>query len=160
MIKNGVKMKKLIVVLLLVLLSGCATNQGITELAQAEVTDKTKVLILKDDATRESVLPVLEKWFVDNGYSSTVIDSLREADPDNYVISYRAWWSWDVATYMRRVEMAVNKEGETLGNLNFDALQYGGFGKFGDAEERLRILLDALFGKITREEANKLLGEA
>ena len=83
---------------------------------------------MKDGPTKGSVLPVLTKWFSDNGYSSTVITTIQDAQPDNYVLSYRAWWSWDIATYMRRVEMQVNKKGETLGNLDFDALQYGGFG--------------------------------
>ena len=56
--------------------------------------------------------------------------------------------------------MSLKAKGETLGDLNFDALQYGGFGKFGNAEQRLIILLDALFGKITYEKANALLGDA
>lgn len=56
--------------------------------------------------------------------------------------------------------MKVNANGETLGKLNFDALQYGGFGKFGNVEQRIIILFDCLFGKITLEEANKLLGGA
>ncbi len=106
-------------------------------------------------------MPVLEKWFDDNGYSSTVISSLSDANPDDYILLYKAWWGgWDLATYMRKVEMSLKMKGETLGEINFDALQYGGFGKFGDAEQRLIILLDALFGKITPEEANRLLGEA
>ena len=120
----------------------------------------TGVVILQDKSTRESVLPVLEKWFYDNGYHSTVVSSLSEVGPDDYILSYRAWWSWDLATYMRKVEMNVKNKGQTLGNINFDALQYGGFGKFGDAEQRLNILLDAMFGKITVEEANKRLGDA
>ena len=153
-------MKKIIIIAVFVfVVSGCATNKGVTDLQQFEIINKSQVIILKDGPTRESVLPVLTKWFSDNGYSATVIESLHEASPDDYVFSYRAWWSWDMATYMRRVEMQVNKKGETLGALNFDALQYGGFGKFGSAEKRLIILLDVLFGKITRDEANKLLGE-
>jgi hypothetical protein len=31
-------------------------------------------------------------------------------------------------------------------------------GKFGSAEERLRILLDVLFGKISREQGDLMLG--
>jgi hypothetical protein len=141
-------------------LTGCATDKGLTTLKPVEAIDKSQIVILNDGPTRESVLPVLTKWFTDNGYSSTVIHSLQQANPDNYVLSYRAWWSWDMATYMRKVEMSVNKQGESLGKLEFDALQYGGFGKFGNAEQRLIIMLDALFGKISLEEANKRLGDA
>jgi len=141
------------------MVTGCVSNKGITDLSKAEIKNETPVVILKDEDTRESVLPVIEKWFKDNGYSPTVILSLQEAKPEDYIFSYKAWWGWDLATYMKKVDMRIKAKGETLGRLNFDALQYGGFGKFGSAEQRLRILLDALFGKISIEKANKLLGE-
>ncbi|NRA53448.1 MAG: hypothetical protein HRU23_04835 [Gammaproteobacteria bacterium] len=151
-------MKLIIIPILLAVLTGCASNKGITQLQQINVSDNSKVIILKDEPTRASVLPVLEKWFSDNGYSSQVVSSLEDVKPNDYILSYRAWWGWDLATYMKNVHMNVKAKGETLGQLNFDALQYGGFGKFGDAEQRLAILLDALFGKITIEQANKSLG--
>lgn len=153
-------MKKIIILFTLAIITtGCASNKGITDIQQVKEPETKAVVILKDTSTRESVLPVLEQWFYDNGYSSTVISSLDEVNPDDYLILYKAWWGWDLATYMRRVEMSVKNNQQTLGNIKFDALQYGGFGKFGSAEQRLKILLDALFGKITPEEANKLLGD-
>lgn len=154
-------MKKIMALALLVAMTaGCVSNKGITDVSQVKEPQITEVIILKDTATRESVLPVLEQWFYNNGYSSTVVSSLSEVGPEDYILSYRAWWSWDLATYMRKVEMSVKNKGETLGSIDFDALQYGGYGKFGNAEQRLNILLDALFEKITIEEANRLLGEA
>lgn len=153
-------MKKYTLLILLLMVTGCVSNKGVTTLDPVNLEKSTQIFILKDAATRESVLPVLEKWFQNNGYSATVIESLKEAQPDNYVLSYSARWGWDMATYMRAVEMRVNSNGESLGHLDFDALQYGGFGKFGSAETRLNILLDALFGKITLEQANQLLGDA
>ncbi len=139
-------------------MSGCATNKGVVYIEQFN-RDPQTIIILKDPPTRESVLPVLVKWFSDNGFSATVVESLSEINPDDFIFSYRAWWGWDLALYMRRVEMYVKSKGQTLGAINFDALQYGTWGKFGEGEKRLVILLDALFGKITREEADKLLGE-
>lgn len=152
-------MNKFLPIIALLLLSGCVTNKGLIKLQQASIESK-KIIILKDHPTRESVLPVLENWFYENGYSAKVVQSLGEVNPEDYVFSYRAKWSWDMATYMRDVEMKLKVKGETLGDLKFDSLQYGGFGKFGDAETRLKIMLDVLFGKITREEADKQLGKA
>jgi hypothetical protein len=143
---------------IVLVITGCATNKGVTYIEQFNRGSKA-IIILKDPPTRESVLPVLVKWFSDNGFSATVVESLSEVNPGDLIFSYRAWWGWDLALYMRRVEMHIKSKGETLGSINFDALQYGTWGKFGDGEQRLRILLDALFGKITREEADKLLGE-
>ena len=154
-------MKKFLIILLTVAMTGCVavSNKGVTQLQQFKEDSKT-VAILEDEPTRNGVLGVITKWFSDNGFNSSVIQSASEVKPDDYVFSYRAHFGWDLAIYMRTAALKVKSKGKTLGALNFDALQYGGFGKFGDTEKRLRILLDVLFGKITREEADKLLGEA
>lgn len=147
-----------LLIILALVMTGCATDKGVTNLQQFNQNPET-ILILKDPPTRESVLPILTQWFSENGYSPTVVESLSEVNPDDFIFSYRAWWSWDLAIYMSKVELHVKSKGETLGAIYFDALQYGTWGKFGDGEQRLRILLDALFGKITREEADKILGD-
>ena len=148
----------IIFVIVTLILTGCGSNKGLVQLEQVEM-DSKEILILKDVPTRETVLPVLTEWFYENGFSAEVIHSLDDVNPEDYVFTYRAWWGWDLATYMSKVRMKVESNGETLGHLYFDALQYGGFGKFGDAEYRLKVLLDALFGKITREEADALLDD-
>jgi len=151
-------MKKLLILLFVLSMAGCASDKGLLELKQLNSVPQ-KVVILEDKRTKHGVLDTLVKWFSENKYSATVVGSLSEVKPEDYVLSYRAWWGWDLATYMRRANMEVKLKEETLGKLKFDALQYGGFGKFGDTEGRLKILLDVLFGKITREEADKRLGE-
>lgn len=154
-------MKKILLVLPLIAsvwLGGCATNKGVVDLNQ--VNDPiTKITIIRDSETRESVLPVLEKWFTDNSIKFSVVNSINETKKEDKVLTYRAWWSWDMALYMRKADLKVLSEGEPVGIVRFDALQYGGFGKFGDAETRLTTLMDVLFSKITREEANIRLGK-
>ena len=152
-------MKTFLTIVCVLGIGACSSNQGLVEYKKFDRETKA-ILILKDEATREGVLPIIVAWFKENNFNATVINALNEINPDDYIFTYRAWWGWDLKTYMRKVEMAVKSKGETLGRLQFDALQYGGFGKFGDTEKRLRILLDVLFGKITVEEANKLLGDA
>lgn len=148
--------------MLMFIVTGCASNKGVTSLKQVEPInfDSNKLVILKDEPTRRIVLDVLTEWFYDNNINTTVIESRDDAKINNYVLSYRAWWGWDMATYMRKAEIKLKLNENTLGSLTFDALQYGGFGKFGDTRERLRILLDVLFGKIDRDQANVLLGQA
>ena len=151
-------MKKILILLFVLSLVGCASDKGLLELQQMDSVPE-KVVILKDAPTRAVVLPILVEWFSENNYNATVVESLDEVKPEDYVLSYRAWWGWDLANYMRRANMKVKLNGKTLGKLRFDALQYGGFGKFGDTENRLKILLEVLFGKISREVADKRLGE-
>lgn len=151
-------MKRIIILIFVSSIAGCGTDKGLLELKQLDSVPE-KVVILKDPPTKVAVLPVMIEWFSENNASATVVDSMNETKPEDYVLSYRAWWGWDLSTYMRRAEMKVESNKQTLGKLKFDALQYGGFGKFGDTEGRLKILLDVLFGKITRVEADKRLGE-
>ena len=152
-------MKFYLIILFALVATGSASNKGVVKLEQFNV-DSKEIVIMKDEPTREGVLPILVQWLHDNGFSAKVAQSYSEVDPSKYIFSYRAWWGWDIAIYMRRVEMRVRLKDETLGAIDFDSLKYGGFGKFGNSEARLRILLDVLFGKITREEADKRLGEA
>jgi hypothetical protein len=151
-------MKKALVLLCILGISACASDKGLLELKQMDSVPE-KVVILKDQPTRELVLPILVEWFAENNHDATVVESINEIKPNDYVLSYRAWWGWDLSTYMRKANMKVKLDNETLAKLRFSALEYGGFGKFGDTEKRLKILLDVLFGKITREEADKRLGE-
>ncbi|MBF0265896.1 MAG: hypothetical protein HQL46_11555 [Gammaproteobacteria bacterium] len=153
------KINLFLILTYMVLITGCATNKGVVGLNQVSDIPQS-IIILKDIPTRESVIPVFKEWFKDNGYNSRIVETLDETNPDDYVFSYRANWGWDLALYMRNVEMKLRRKGVTLGSVNFDALQYGGFGKFGSGKERLKILLDVLFGKISREQANNLLGKS
>jgi hypothetical protein len=160
---------KLITVLIIALfISGCASNKGLVSLDQIKEHElnlspienrQTKIVIIRDEPTRQSVLPVLTSWFSENNFIISVVNSVDEATDKDNLFTYRAWWGWDMALYMRRVEMRLESAGNVLGSLKFDAVQYGAFGKFGNGEQRLRILLDALFGKITEDQANQMLGD-
>ena len=161
-------MKIVTTLIIAFLMSGCATNKGLVSFDQIKENElklhqvennPIEIVILKDEPTRESVLHVLTLWFSENNYKYSVVNTASKAKDEDSIFRYRAWWSWDMALYMRRAEMSLVSNGRVLGSLKFDALQYGGFGKFGNGERRLRILLDALFGKITEEQANKMLGD-
>ena len=144
-------------VVVTLVLGGCASNRGITEIRQVDAGIK-RVMIVRDAPTRETVLPVLEQWFSDNGFEYRVAESPSEADASEATFTYRAWWGWDLAMYMKEVHLTVSKAESMIGLVKFDALQYGGFGKFGNGEDRLGTIMDVLFGKITEEEANSRLG--
>lgn len=149
---------KAIATALIILISACTSNKGVTELTQLQTPVK-KVTIVRDADTRASVLPVLEQWFYDNSIKYDVVNSHQETEKNSNILTYKAWWSWDIATYMRKADLQLSNEGIPLSIVKFDALQYGGFGKFGNAEERLKILMDVMFAKISEEEANKKLGQ-
>jgi len=146
----------IILVLPLFFTSACASNKGIVEL-QRVTTDVGHISLIRDEPTRAEVLEVIAAWLAENGYDYSVLEPGQK--PSGTALNYRAWWGWDVGIYMKRVNMQVARNGTSLGKIKFDALQYGGFGKFGSSVERLRTLLDALFAKIDRDTANELLGD-
>ncbi|NKF52653.1 hypothetical protein G3R49_19020 [Shewanella sp. WXL01] len=154
--RNAIKSK--LIVLFTVLMAGCS-NLGIYEVTQV-TSNPSQLTIAKDSKTRKSVLPILEKWAFENGYDVKTIDNYVMAERNEYTLTYRVWWGWDVASYMKKAEMKVLKDGVAVGSLKFDATEYGAFGKFGDAEDRLNILMDVLFNKITVAEGNKRAGDA
>lgn len=138
--------------------AGCATNKGVVELTKVDEAVK-KITVVKNAETRESVLPVLTNWLEENNVEYNVVNSSSDTATGETVLTYQASWSWDMALYMRSAEFKVAKNEIPVGIARFDALQYGGFGKFGDAESRIKILMDVLFGKISRDEADKRLGK-
>ena len=151
---------RILIVMASIYLVGCATasNKGVTSVSQ--VSEKVnEISIVRDEPTRELVHPILEEWFSENDYVFNVIEHKEDPKASDYVFTYRAWFGWDMKQYMRSVEMELYKKGESIGYVEFDAIQYGAFGKFGDTTARLKTLLDTLFNKITQDQANQLLGE-
>jgi len=146
----------LLIVASLFIFTACGSNKGIINLMQVEL-NKSPIFVVNHSATRAGVLREIEKWFSENGYDAKVVESQTQVNPENFVMTYSARWGWDIGTYMRLVEMRVMKNSDVVGSLSFDSVEYGGIDKFGDAETRLKILLDVLFGKLTREEAEKKL---
>ncbi len=143
-----------------IVLGGCVSisNKGVTGISPVDSSEK-KVTIVRDQPTRASVLPVLEEWFSENDYHYTIVESREDTKASDNVFTYRVWFGWDLSQYMSRAEMEVFKDEDSIGFLEFDALQYGVFGKFGDTTARLKTLMDALFNKMSEEEANKRLGD-
>ena len=63
-----------------------------------------------------------------------------------------------MATYMRFVNLDVtDNKGNKVAELDFDSVQYGGFDKFGNAEERLNLIMEVFFQKISIQDAERQL---
>ena len=153
-------LSKILIVITSIHLAGCvsASNMGVIGVDQVSENVK-EISIVRDEPTRALVHPILEEWFSENDYVFNVIEHKEDPKASDYVFTYRAWFGWDMKQYMRSVEMELYKKGESIGYVEFDAIQYGAFGKFGDTTARLKTLLDTLFNKITQDQANQLLGE-
>ena len=60
--------------------------------------------------------------------------------------------------YMRFVNLDVtDNKGSMVAELDFDSVNYGGYDKFGNAEERLNLIMEVFFQKITVQDAERQL---
>ncbi len=153
-------MKKMILALPLAvsLLTGC--TKTLLEYDKASVPVGSKITLLDDTKTRDSARLVMEQWLTDNGYVFDIKEDTKVDYTDGYSMHYVANWGWDLATYMRFLSLKVNNAQQTEGVLKIDTVGCGGFGKFGSAEERIKISMDFLFGKLTEKEALKRICKA
>ncbi len=70
-------------------------------------------------------ISVLEEGFLRHGIETRVVD--RAAGEDcQYVVSYTALRSWDMAPFMNYAEVRVTREGTTIGTATYS--HGGGFG--------------------------------
>ncbi|WP_426357664.1 Sbal_3080 family lipoprotein [Pseudocolwellia sp. HL-MZ19] len=157
-------MKYLLTSLILVLtLSGCSGN-GMSNVKQLKANDfkqaKTQIVMIEDDKQRKSVKNVLSDWMISNGYDVAdyevrVIEKLKDGQ---VLFKYNANWWWDVASYMRYANLElIDKNGSVLASVDFDSVKYGGMDKFGDAERRLKILMEVLMNEMDTVNAEKCL---
>ncbi len=149
--------KTFIVVSAVVLFTGCSSIrlENVTQVSKEEVFDS--LVVIEDTQTRDSVLPVIENHLKNKGYAVTVVASKRDVAPSDYAIEYRAWWSWDLATYMSRAHIKMLHEDTILGNVTYEGMGGLNTNKWGVAERRIKIMLDTLLNEISVSEANTLI---
>lgn len=136
-------------------LAGCSTN-GITKLIQMDSNFDKQIVMIDDSKQTKSVRAIVINWIEDHGYDVADITARTPVKlEDNQVLfKFNANWWWDIATYMRFVNLEVtDNKGISIDKLDFDSVQYGGLDKFGNAEERLNIIMEVFFGQISIEKA-------
>ncbi|GGI81408.1 hypothetical protein GCM10007978_19060 [Shewanella hanedai] len=152
-------MKKILLGLFLLAATGCSSN-GLTELKQMDSNFDKEIVMTNDSKQTAQVRNIVTGWMVDNGYkvSKETASPSAQLDDDQVMFEFNANWWWDIATYMRYVNLDVtDNKGNKVAHLDFDSVRYGGFDKFGDAEERLNIIMEVFFQKISIQDAEHKL---
>ncbi|BAJ01767.1 Sbal_3080 family lipoprotein [Shewanella violacea] len=149
-------MKKIVILLTAFLaLTGCSSN-GISNLKQMDANFDKQIVMIDDSKQTASVRSIVTNWIKDHGYDvadTTASTPVQLAD-NQVLFKFNANWWWDMATYMRYVNLEVtDNKGTSIAKLDFDSVQYGGIDKFGNAEERLNIIMEVFFKQISIKEA-------
>ena len=158
-ILKGIFMGKIILGLLLIAVTGCSSN-GLTTLKQMDPNFKKEIVMTNDPEQTAQVRGIVTNWMVDNGYNVSKETASPNAtlNDDQVMFEFNANWWWDIATYMRFVNLDVtDNKGNKVAELDFDSVRYGGLDKFGNAEERLNLIMEVFFQKISVQDAERQL---
>lgn len=142
------------------LLSGCANN-AIIELQKLEsnsISNK-EILIIDDGKTKDSIKKTITSKLDSYGFKYQVVDitQTNSNSMDKPKLTYSASWWWDMATYMRYLNIEIKDNNKTVALVKIDTVMCGGFDKFGSAQRRTEITLDLLLSDLSKDEANKLI---
>ncbi len=153
-------LNKFIIALSILVLGGCANN-AIVELKKLDSNslDSKELQIIDDDRTKDSIKHIIAAKLDEYDYTYQVIDvSQSNANTTSAPkLTYSANWWWDMATYMRYLNIEVKDNNQTVALVKIDTVKCGGLDKFGSAERRTKITLDVLLSDLTKEEANELI---
>ena len=132
--------------LLALALSGCSITKSIdpikAEITQVCVLDNPKVFM-------DEFQPELQRQIEEKGFPTKVYSGARPADCSHH-LEYTANWQWDMAMYLTYAEFRVYDRMGLAGQAVYNARNGGGrLDKFGRTAEKIRPLLDELFGSAT-----------
>jgi hypothetical protein len=127
-------------------LSGCSIKQTIdpikTPVSRVCVHENPKVLM-------DEFQPELEKQIQAKGFQT---ESYKDTQPNDcsHRLEYTANWAWDMAMYLTYADLRVFDRSGLAGKAIYDARSGGGrLDKFGRTAEKIRPLIDELFGSAT-----------
>lgn len=150
------KLKLSVLLVLPSLLIGCA-HPKYTSNPIPESIDTNELTIIEDEATRAIFLDTIQDWCMSSGRSCKVTEDQSQPKEDELTLKYVSRWSWDFKTFMADAKISAYKNKQIVGNVSFDAPNASNFTKYGDASERIKAMLNVLFGELSDSEANQLI---
>lgn len=144
----------LVIVGLILMLSGCAgpkfSGRAIEPRPGASQYD---VVVVEDGDTKDGFRMAIEEWLEARNYHHSVAPDRSRHDPERLTLEYYGEWKWDLAIYLSRAEIEAFHEGQRVGSVDFRAPNSLNGNKFGDGEERVKYMMDVLFGRMSASEA-------
>ncbi len=138
-------MKKIIVIFTILLTAGCAAPiQSVQPVS--EVQRGTELCIIENPDVRDSFITIYETALLDKGVNVKILSPNAKKNDCKLTSTYTAKWRWDLALYMAYAKISVYRDDWLFGEALYDAMASGGnFGKFIDAEEKIKEMVMQLF---------------
>lgn len=141
-----------LVVLLVLLLTGCAGPKYIGSVI--EDVGSAEIVIIIDKDTRSGFQKAIEDWLNSHNYKYVVVPDGSKHDLDKLSLEYVGLWSWDFAIFLADARITAYHKGQKVGEVKYKASNNLNINKWGSGAERIKHMMDVLFGKITAGELN------
>lgn len=124
-------------------LSACSIRQNAMPVT---LTTGENICVVHDAAVRDTVEPILLDALREKGFTARVVSSFNDETCKNK-LTYTAKWSWDFTIYMSEAHLTFYRGNTKTGEATYDSKSAGGLhlGKWIDAEEKLREMIDEMF---------------
>jgi hypothetical protein len=128
-------------------LAGCSITQTVDPLQPARVS---QVCVLDNkDILMDEFQPEIQKQIEAKHIPTMVYAGARPPQCSHY-LEYTANWQWDMAMYLTYAEFRVYDSKGLAGSAFYDARRGGGrLDKFGHTADKIRPLIDQLFGSVS-----------
>jgi hypothetical protein len=139
--------------LLVAILAGCSGPKYIG--SAIEDVSSAEIVIINDVETRSGFQDAMQDWLFSHNYKFVIKPDGSKHDLDKISLEYVGLWSWDMAIFLADARITAYHKGQQVGEVKYKASNNFNFSKFGDGAERIKHMMDVLFGKITTDEVNK-----
>ena len=122
--------------------SACSIKQTVET---AELPRNSQLCVVENPDVREGFLREFKSVLNNRNISFKVVNQRNVPADCQWTATYVGRWSWDLALYMSYAEIKVYNNGSLYGEAIYDSTWGGAnMGKFIDAEEKIRELLNSL----------------
>jgi hypothetical protein len=127
--------------------TGCSITQTVDPIKPAQVS---QVCVLDNkDIFMDGFQPEVQRQIEAKLVPTKIYKGPRPAECSHFV-EYTANWGWDMAMYLTYAEFRVYDARGLTGSAFYDARRGGGrLDKFGPTAEKIRPLIDQLFGSVS-----------
>lgn len=142
-------MKNLLLMLSLIIFSGCAISRHVTPV-DSEISLKKIYVLNNEKVHMKELVTELVDQIKELGFESEAYSGDRPKEASHY-LTYTGNWNWDMAMYLTYFRATLYEDGRVLGEVEYDAKMGGAnMAKFGRTAEKIRPLMIELLEKVKR----------
>lgn len=135
---------RIIILILFIFISGCAavTKQTVTPF---ENNSFTEICVIENPKVKEGFLQAYKIALQEKGYVVKMLHKNADISDCKVTSTYSARWRWDIALYLSYAKIEVFKSGEKSAEALYKIVREGASGKFINASEKVRELVNQMF---------------